>query len=319
MTQQGAAEAPAPDASDAESPQVLAAIDLGSNSFHMVIASFNNGNMKVIERSRDMVRLAAGLTPKGKISRKVSKRALDCLRQFAEHLDNEHVDKVRAVGTNAFRKAENAADFLEAAIEALGYPIEVVSGVEEARLVYLGAAHSLPDVNGQRLVVDIGGGSTELIVGKNFEPEELDSLWMGCVSMTEEFFPDGKISEKRWKRARRKAREVIAPVSDSLKVKSWDEVIGTSGTIRSVGKVMQRRGWTDGSITAKALKKLSHDMIACRNVSRLDFSGLSSQRAPVFPGGVVILQAVLDVLDIDEMQVSRGALREGLLYDMLES
>ncbi|MDH3647448.1 MAG: exopolyphosphatase [Gammaproteobacteria bacterium] len=298
--------------------QVLAAIDLGSNSFHMVVASYDDGQLQVVDRSREMVRLAAGLSQTGKISRTVANRALDCIRRFGQHLREEHAVTVRAVGTNALRKAKNASDFLIAAEKALGYPIEVISGQEEARLVYLGAAHSLPDVAGQRLVVDIGGGSTELIVGSDLHTRELDSLGIGCVGLTEEYFPGGKISEKRWRRARQAADEQLDTVRSSLREKGWDEVIGTSGTIRSARRVLLKLGWTDCDIHLSALNKLSRKMITLGHVEKLDLNGLSQERAPVFPGGLVILQSVLDELEIDRMQVSRGALREGLMYDMLD-
>ncbi|MBT8131710.1 MAG: exopolyphosphatase [Gammaproteobacteria bacterium] len=294
-------------------------MDLGSNSFHMVIAAYTDGRLKVLERSREMVRLAAGLTASGKIPRKVAQRALACLRHFQKHLKKEQAATVRAVGTNALRNARNSEAFVTAGEKALGHPIAVISGKEEARLVFLGAAHSLPELSGQRLVVDIGGGSTELIIGKNLDAVELDSLELGCVTLTEEFFPGGKISEKRWRRARRAADKTLAEVADSLLEKGWDHAIGTSGTIRSSGKILKRTRRTDGEVTRKGIKKLARSIIAQEHIDYLHIDGLSTQRAAVFPGGVVILEAVLDALQIDCMEVSAGALREGLLYDMLHA
>ncbi|MBT8136961.1 MAG: exopolyphosphatase [Gammaproteobacteria bacterium] len=299
------------------SRQVLAAVDLGSNSFHMVVARYEHGQLQVIDRLREMVRLAAGLDRRSKISRKASDRALKCLARFGQRLRDMRAESVRAVGTNALRKARNATDFLQAAEEALGHPIEVVSGREEARLVYLGAAHSLPEQPGARLVADIGGGSTELILGSGFETRELFSLYMGCVSITEKFFPGGKISARRWQRARLAAAIELEPVKEQLQRLGWQQVVGTSGTIRAARNVLLEQGWSDGPVTQQGLANIEQHMISHGHIDKLELQGLSSQRVPVFPGGAVILQTMLAELNIDSMLVARGALREGLLYDML--
>ncbi|MDH3589150.1 MAG: exopolyphosphatase [Gammaproteobacteria bacterium] len=297
--------------------QVLAAVDLGSNSFHMLVVRYDHGQLQVIDRLREMVRLAAGLNERGKISNKASERGLESLQRFGQRLRDMHAANVRAVGTNALRKAKNSEEFLEAAELALGHPIEVVSGREEARLVYLGAAHTLPELDGKRLVVDIGGGSTELILGSGFDTHELFSLYMGCVSMTERFFPGGKITAKRWQRARLAAAVELEPIHSPLQSIGWDEAIGTSGTIRGARTVLLEQNLSDGQITKKALKRLEQHMIESGHVDKLDLCGLSVERAPVFPGGIVILQTVLEELQIESMRVARGALREGLIYDML--
>lgn len=297
--------------------QVLAAVDLGSNSFHMIVARYEHGQLTVIDKLREMVRLAAGLDASGRIPPAVARRALDCLGRFGQRLRDMHAGNVRAVGTNALRKAKNASGFLDDAEAALGHPIEVVSGREEARLVYLGAAHSLPEAEGKRLVVDIGGGSTELIIGERYEPLERFSLYMGCVGLTERYFPNGRITPKRWRRASLAAAMELEPVTAPLKTLGWDEAIGTSGTIRSAQGVLRAQSWTEESITVAGLQQLRDYMLECGASDQLDLSGLSSERAPVFAGGVVILMTVLEQLGIDRMRAARGALREGLIYDMI--
>lgn len=281
----------------------------------MIVSRYENGELQTINRVREMVRLAAGMTDCGKISADASERALDCIRRFGKLTQDMHADVVRAVGTNALRRATNAGEFLCAAQDILGHPIEVISGEEEARLVYIGATHSVPDLNGQRLVVDIGGGSTELILGENFEPGVLHSLEMGCVVLTEAFFPGGKITEKRWQRAKRAAIKKLKPIRSSLT--GWDEAVGTSGTIRCIRRVLVENDWASRGIQQKPLKKLGQYMIDKGHVDKLDLSGLTSRRAPVFAGGVVILQAIFAQLNIASMRTSAGALREGLIYDML--
>src|SRR4029077_21169957 len=193
-------------------PDVLAAVDLGSNSFHMVVARHSHGQLVIIDRLREMVRLAAGVAENGRIDKDVAARAIACLERFGQRLRDMHADSVRVVGTNALRLAHRKQVFLERAREALGHPIEIISGMEEARLIYAGVAHSMPNETGKRLVVDIGGGSTELIIGEAVTPLELESLQMGCVSLSERFFRDGKISAKRMERARLAARMELEPV-----------------------------------------------------------------------------------------------------------
>ncbi|MBT8143729.1 MAG: exopolyphosphatase, partial [Gammaproteobacteria bacterium] len=297
--------------------QVMAAIDLGSNSFHMIVARYEHGQLTVIDRLREMVRLAGGLGKDGRIKRDAAERALQCLGRFGQRLSDIAPENIRAVGTNALRKAKNASDFLSEAEYALGHSIEVVSGREEARLVYLGAVHSIPDQVGSRLVVDIGGGSTELIIGQQLEIHERISLYMGCVSLTEKYFPNGKITAKRWKRARVAASLELEPISETLRQQGWEGVIGTSGTIRTTQAVVRAQGWSDDAITPAALASLRDHMLAAGNSDAFGLEGLSAERAPVFVGGVVVLQAVCEALEITAMRAAKGALREGLIYDMI--
>jgi exopolyphosphatase/guanosine-5'-triphosphate,3'-diphosphate pyrophosphatase len=214
------------------------------------------------------------------------------------------------------RRLSNPEEFLAAAEHALGHPIEIVAGREEARLVYQGMANSRPDDGKRRLVLDIGGGSTELILGEGREPLVMESLHMGCVGLSEAHFASGSISEKAMRRAETSARLELQPVESQFR-RGWETAIGTSGTIRAIRAVLRAEGWSDGTITRAALARLRSVMIATGDTGRLALTGLSPERVPVFPGGVAILSATFDALAIEQMQVSDGALREGLLYDLL--
>src|SRR5688500_11465114 len=183
-------------------PDVLAAVDLGSNSFHMVVARYSHGQLVILDRLREMVRLAAGLDEQGRLDKAATERALQCLERFGQRLRDMYARDVRVVGTNTLRRAHRKQAFLERARAALGFPIEIISGIEEARLIYAGVANTMPDEPGRRLVVDIGGGSTEVIIGEHFHPQKLESLHIGCVGLSLEYFPDGKVSQKRFQRAR---------------------------------------------------------------------------------------------------------------------
>ncbi len=296
----------------------IAAVDLGSNSFHMVVARPVNGHLNVLDRLREPVRLASGLDATGELDAAAQQRAIACLERFGQRLRDMHPGSVRAVGTNTLRKARNSDAFLEAAAAALGHPIEVISGLEEARVIYLGVSHSLPGSPGQRLVMDIGGGSTELIIGEGFEPIYMESLYMGCVSLSQAWFSDGAISAKAMRRAEIAAGQELQAIEQDYRRLGWVGAVGSSGTIRAVGEVLQAMGWSDIGITLPALQRLREAMIGAGHVSRLDaLQGLPPERAAVFPGGVAILIATFAALGIERMEVSDGALREGLLYDLM--
>lgn len=298
-------------------PDVIAAVDLGSNSFHMVVARRSNGEITILDRIREMIRLGAGLDEHGRITAEAAEVALACLGRFRERLAALEADQVRAVGTNTLRRARRRNAFLSRARGALGHPIEVISGVEEARLVYLGAAHSLPSQPGRRLVVDIGGGSTELIVGEGYDALRLESLYMGCVSSSEAFFPGGAITEKGFREARLQARRELQPVREPFRKEDWQHAVGTSGTIRATGRLLRLLGVTGGEITRPGMDMLRERLLAAGSVERHDLPGLSAQRAPVYPGGLAVLIEVFDALDIDTMLPAEGALREGLLWDLV--
>ena len=301
----------------AEPAAVLAAVDLGSNSFHMVVARTQQGHPSIVDRLREMVRLASGLDERGYLDDASQERALACLRRFGQRLRDMDAHQVRVVGTNTLRRARNADAFLARAEEALGHPVEVISGMEEARLVYLGVAHHIDSQNGRNLVVDIGGGSTELIVGEGYEPKYLESLYIGCVGLSKEHFDDGKLSQKRFDRARLAARLELNPVAAAFRRYGWSRAIGSSGTVRAAHDVAHELGLVETGISLAALEAIIGELIAARRIEDAKLPGLGTDRAPVFAGGVAILAEIMSTLRIEHLQISGGALREGLLYDML--
>jgi exopolyphosphatase/guanosine-5'-triphosphate,3'-diphosphate pyrophosphatase len=298
-------------------PDVLAAVDLGSNSFHMVVARYSHGQLVIIDRLREMVRLASGVEANGSLDKEVAARAIACLQRFGQRLKDMHADQVRVVGTNALRIAHRKQAFLERAREALGHPIEIIAGMEEARLIYSGVAHTMPSEPGRRLVVDIGGGSTELIIGEGLAPLELESLQMGCVSLSERFFADGKISAKRLERARLAARLELEPVQAAFRRRGWDTCAGSSGTVRAIGEAIRALDAQATTITPAGIEQVLRYLAAAGHIRELSLAPLTEERRPVFPGGIAILAEVLQVLSIREMRIADGAMREGILYDMV--
>jgi len=298
-------------------PQTFAAIDLGSNSFHMIVCRLNDGDFHVEDRLRETVRLGAGLDEARCLTPQAQEIALACLARFGQRLRDMPNGAVRAVGTNTLRQAKNSAEFLAKAEQALGHPIEVISGVEEARLIYLGVAHSTGADEQRRFVMDIGGGSTELIIGEGFKPRYLQSLYMGCVTTTQKFFADGKITPKSVKLAELAARVELEPVQAIYRQLGWQQAIGASGSIRAVRDVARANGWSDEGITLESLKQIRDAMFAAGSIDKLQLKGLSAERAQVFPGGAIILLAAFKALGIERMQVSDGALREGLIHELL--
>lgn len=301
----------------AKPPEAIAAVDLGSNSFHMKIARVVDGELHVIDRLREMVRLGAGLREDKRLTREAQARALDCLERFGQRLRSMPPDSVRTAGTNTLRQARNAEAFLMAGEQALGHPIEIISGLEEARLVYLGAAHGIAASNERRLVVDIGGGSTEVIVGEGFTPHQRESLHMGCVSVSRAYFGDGLLDPKQMEKAVMAARLEMRPVQAEFRTASWQSAVGCSGSIRAVRDVVCAAGWSEGGITLSSLLKLQKAMLKAGKLKKLDLEGLKEERKPVFPGGLAVLLGVFQALGIEHMVISDQAMREGLLYDLL--
>lgn len=314
-TPEGVATLPA--VADPRHDDVLAAVDLGSNSFHMLLARLHHGQLIVIDRLREMVRLAAGLDERNRLDPASREAALACLGRFGQRLREVRADRVRVVGTNTLRKARKSRSFIAECEQALGHPVEIIPGREEARLVYLGVAHTMPAEPGTRLVVDIGGGSTELILGTGLTPLKLESLFMGCVGMTRAHFADGKLTAKRFERARMAAQLELRPVRAFFTERGWDRAVGSSGTIRAAANISRSLGLAESGITREAAEAIIERMLAAGRVSRLDLPGLSVERAPVFAGGMSVLVEVLSMLGVTHMEASEGALREGLLYDML--
>jgi len=298
-------------------PETVAAVDLGSNSFHMIVGKLDNEQLVIVDRMRDSVRLGGGLLPDKTLSPEAQKRALEYLSELGQRLRNLPHSAVRAVGTNTMRQIRDGGAFLDAAEEALGHPIEIIGGREEARLVYLGVAHGLAAGEQTRLVVDIGGGSTELILGEGLVARERESLFMGCVSMTNRFFADGKISEQAMDKAILAGRVELQPVRALLHSGQWESAVGSSGTIKAIRKIAVANGWSDEGISKGALKKLRRALIAAGDSSSVALDGLADERRPVIAGGVAVLSAVFKALDIEHMQVSDMALREGLLYELI--
>ena len=236
-------------------PDVLAAVDLGSNSFHMVVARYSHGQLVILDRLREMVRLAAGLGDSGRLDDAATERALRCLERFGQRLRAMHADSVRVVGTNALRRAKRKRWFLERARAALGHPIEIISGLEEARLIYSGVVHTSPMSPDKRLVIDIGGGSTEVVIGEGFNPLLLESLSVGCVGLSAICFDDGKISEKRFERARTAVRLELEPIQEAYRKLGWLQAFGSSGTVRVIGDVLRRLNPESPRITLDNLRR----------------------------------------------------------------
>lgn len=296
----------------------LAAIDLGSNSFHMVVARLQNNQLQTIDAIKEMVRLAAGLDDKNFLSADKSDEALECLRRFGQRIKDLPAQNVTAVGTNTLRKARNSATFLADAEKALGFPINIVAGREEARLVYQGVAHSLAQTEDFRLVIDIGGGSTEFIIGKAYNPIMMESLGMGCVNFTHKWFENGEITEQRIQYAIIDARRKLEWISAEYIEHGWQECIGSSGTIKTIANILSENYGTQGAIEYENLKKISDLFVTAGHIENVILPGLSETRAPVVIGGLCVLMAVFEELKISRMMASEGALREGLLNDMIE-
>jgi exopolyphosphatase/guanosine-5'-triphosphate,3'-diphosphate pyrophosphatase len=308
---------PEPNGTPPDRPLSVAALDLGSNSFHMVIARSEGGNLQILDRLREPVRLAAGLDADGRLTDASQEKALACLRKFGERIRGIPRDHVRAVGTNTLRRARNGMAFRSRAGEALGRPVEVISGQEEARLIYLGVSHNHPSAAERRLVVDIGGGSTEVIVGERFEALSGHSLFMGCVTYSRTYFPGGVVTRDSFRLAETAAGLELRAIERQLRERGWETAIGASGTINAVGEILRQQGWTSGEITLPAMKKLRKTLVRARRIKDVALLGLRASRAPVLPGGLAILIGAFKSLGIDSMTSSSGALREGVLYDLL--
>jgi exopolyphosphatase/guanosine-5'-triphosphate,3'-diphosphate pyrophosphatase len=296
---------------------VIVAVDLGSNSFHMVVARLVGGEPHVLDRLRDRVALGAGLDGRNRLSRPAQERALASLRRFGQRVKDLPPGSVRAVGTNALRQAANARGFLARARRVLGHPIEVISGREEARLIYVGVAHGLADDAGRRLVVDIGGGSTECILGERLDALLTDSLYMGCVNWTRRFFPGGDVRRGSMGEAVIAAQLELQSIERRYQALGWERCVGASGTILAVESVLRAKGWSERGITREGLRRLREHVEAHRRVARIDLPGMQPERREVFPGGLAVLIAVFESLRIERMDITPASLREGLIHDLV--
>ncbi len=297
--------------------ELLAAVDLGSNSFHMVVARHSQGQITIVDRLHDSVRLAAGLNSDGSLDPTRREHALVSLARFGQRLRAIPGGRVRAVATNTFRQMRSPRAFQTAAEEALGHPIEIVSGREEARLIYMGVLQGIRETGQRRLVIDIGGGSTEFIIGHNDAALATESVQMGCVASTRRFFPDGKLGKKRYREAVTEVSAELQQFAADYLAQGWSEVIGSSGTIKAVGKIVAATGWGNGRITPEALVKVRHGLLQADHIDDIALPGLSNNRRPVIAGGLAALDACFEVLQLQEMQVCETAMREGVLLDLL--
>ena len=303
------------------SSNLIAAIDIGSNSIHLVLAQLNESHtqFRILEQRREKVRLAAGLNEQNVLSEEAIKRGLDCLTLFSQRLRGLPAESVSVVGTNALRKAVNRDDFIRQAEQVLNHKIEIISGREEARLIYSGVSHDDEQQNTKRLVVDIGGGSTEFILGVGFDPKHLESLQMGCVSFTKMFFSDENhpITQASFRKAVVAAKQELNRIRVAYLDQGWELAIGSSGTIRAVHKVLVSLGLTKKGIRFDGLEALREGLIQHGSAAYLKSYGLTARREQTFAGGVAVLFAIFESLKISEMHYSNSALREGLLHDII--
>ena len=296
-------------------PQEIAAIDLGSISFHMVIARIVNGALQVLGRLKQRVHLADGLDSNNMLSEEAMERGIACLALFAERLQGFPAENVCIVGTHSLRQAANAEEFLKRAAKVIPYPIEIISGHEEARLIFMGVAHTQPE-KGRKLVIDIGGGSTEMVIGEDFDPLLVESRRMGCVSFARQFFPNGTISKDNFQRARLAAAQKLENMAWQYRIQGWQAALGASGSIKAAHEVLIALGEKDGLITPERLELLRSEVLKYKRFSELTLPGLSEDRQAVFVPGLSILCGVFDALAIKQLRLSDGALREGVLYEM---
>lgn len=296
---------------------LFAAVDLGSNSFHMIVARQQGNDLQVLDRIRESVRLADGMTDDRRIQPDAMQRGLACLARFGERLSPLPADNIRVVGTNTLRRARKAADFLEQAESALGQPIEIIAGTEEARLIYGGVSPGIDPALERRLVLDIGGGSTEIIAGKLENPRLLESLPIGCVTYSQRFFPAGCLTKQHWAQAVLSAEATLEPIVQPYRRHGWDVAVGTSGTIREIQRIVEINGWASSGISVKSLDRCRKGLLKAGHADQLSLNGLSDDRRPVIAGGLAVLVALFRSLKITQLQVSDRALRDGLLYDLI--
>ena len=300
--------------------RLLAAVDLGSNSFRLLIGRVEHSSagvqVQALDNLKEPVRLAAGLTPEGMIDAPAQQRGLDALGRFAERLRSFSPERVRAVATNTLRVARNARHFQSTAEAALGFPIDIIAGLEEARLIYGGAAHALAVDGEQRLVIDIGGGSTECIIGCDYEPSLLESVTVGCVSVTRKYFPDGIVDRSRLDKAILRARAGFAPIALAYRRAGWRYVVGTSGTAKSLTQIAAG-AFGQPELTRESLERMAVELVRAGSADKVKLEGLRGDRRPVLPGGLAVMTAIFDELGVESLRYCAGALRQGVLYDLL--
>jgi len=297
--------------------QVIAALDLGSNSFHITLVKVEHGEIRPLEILGEKVQLAADLSDDRILSNAAIARALDCLQRFAQLVTKLAPGTIRIVGTQVLRKARNRYQLIWQARQLLGHDIEVISGHEEARLIYLGVSHRLPQSDETRLVIDIGGGSTELIIGKNFEAHALESISLGCVSLTKRYFEDGIITSTKYASAYTAARLKLLDIENRFTPNRWQTAIGTSGSARTIAAVCDANGFGKNEITAAGIKWQKKHLLKIGDINNLDLKEIKESRRSIYPAGLAIMEAIFDALEIESMQYCDWALREGVIYDLL--
>lgn len=298
-----------------KTPKFVAAVDLGSNSFHLIVCSLKQGKIKKVDALKEIIRLDF-LNKKNMLTQPAQERALACLERFGQRLHNLPSGSVRVVGTNVLRNAKKSVAFINKAQRVLGHPLHIISGAEEARLIYQGVTHDLQGTTTSRLVIDIGGGSTEYIIGIGHATQKKASLNMGCVAMSQQFFKKGKISNKRLQKAILHAKQMLGPLQQGFNCQHWQEAVGASGTLRAVEQILRTNKWSNNGITLSGLQKLIDYLIAQKNSNNLHVTGIDPARLEVLSGGVAIIYASFIGLKITQMTVVSGALREGLIIDL---
>ena len=298
-------------------PETLAVVDLGSNSFRLEIGRVEGDQIFRLDTWRETIRFGAGMDARGNLTLAARKAALACLARFRERLSGLHPSAVRAVGTNTFRVARNAPTFLAQAQAALGFPIDIIGGHEEARLIYLGVAHVLPKSDEPRLVIDIGGGSTEFIIGRGLTPQRLESLKLGCVSASQRYFPSGDLRAEAFRAAETDARAHIEAIAGEFGPEHWREAFASSGTALALAAILEENGLSERGITQEGLARLRKKMIGAGRISRLSLEGVKPERSPVLAGGFSIMVAAMSELHVERIDPVGGALRLGVLYDLL--
>jgi exopolyphosphatase/guanosine-5'-triphosphate,3'-diphosphate pyrophosphatase len=297
---------------------LLAGVDLGSNSFRLEIGRFDHGQINRTEYIKETVRQGNGLDENRNLTPEAMQRGLDCLRRFGERLYGFKKTQVRAVATQTLREARNRDEFLANAQKVFGFPIEVISGREEARLIYLGVAHLLPNSEDRRLVIDIGGRSTELIIGQGLDASVLESYRVGSVAWSMRFFPEGEYTSQAFKTAEVAAKAILDEALSSYPRHAWDIAYGSSGTVGAVSDILSHAGWSSTVINRDSLNWLKRTLIRAQSSDKLRLEGLKEDRKAVLGGGISVLSAIFDLLDMDEMHLAQGALRHGVMYDMLD-
>ena len=304
--------------SDMQNGLLLAAVDLGSNSFRLEIGRFDHGRIHRTQYLKETVRQGNGLDADRNLTPDAMQRGWDCLARFGERLAGFERTQVRAVATQTLREARNRDEFLTRAQQILGFPIDVIAGREEARLIYQGVAHLLPQSDQRRLVVDIGGRSTELILGQSLEARTMESYRLGSVAWSMKYFPDGNFSARAFEIAEIAAKAVLDEAVNTYRSEAWDVAYGSSGTIGAVNEVLTAAGWPAGVVTREGLDWLLDRLLKAQSAERLKIEGMKEDRRAVIGGGISVLRAVFDLLGIEQMEAAQGALRHGVLYDLVD-